>query len=104
MKEKAPNNWREIDVSSDNQLSPVEKELTINCPNDEDVCWIHTEIPTFIKWVQSVEESDATHVRFNSKDEIVAIWAEIPKGIIKLQGSSRQSMHHSNMVSYGPNK
>jgi hypothetical protein len=95
-------NWRDLDVTADDDLAAIEKETNINIPNDLDMAHIHSDIPTFIKWVQSVEEAADVQVRINGSGEIIGVMANIPKGIIKLQGNSRKSNAHSQMVTYGP--
>lgn len=97
---------REIGVGTDPTLGADEKETAITAPNDEDHCLFFTEVPTHIKWVLSIEESELLRHRIYSDDEVtkvVAIKANIPKGIIKLQKSARKSNTNSDMVSYGPN-
>jgi hypothetical protein len=97
---------REIGVGTDPALDPEEKETTLTAPNDEDYCIFFSEVPTHMKWVLSVEESELLRHRIYSDDtvtKVVAIKAKIPKGIIKLQKSARKSDTNSDMVSYGPN-
>ncbi|AFH22258.1 hypothetical protein OSG_eHP20_00115 [environmental Halophage eHP-20] len=95
-------NIREMPVGSDPQLSAMEKETTLTIPNDTDRARIHSEVPTVIKWVLSVSESEIE--QYGTHDgEIVAVTATIPKGILKLQASARKSNTHSQMVSYGDN-
>lgn len=96
-----PEDVRERDVTSDEALSTEEKEVRIvgSKPDDSVVC--STEIPTLIKWLQSIEESDFEWVRTNGEGAIVAAQATVPKGIVKLQGRARQSNTHSQMVTYG---
>lgn len=97
------NDIRQMDVGSDPELSAMEKETTLTIPNDTDWARIHSEVPTVIKWVLSVSESEIE--QYGTYDgEIVAVTAKIPKGILKLQGSSRKSDTHSQMVSYGNNR
>lgn len=98
---KSKDELRELDVKSHPELKPVEKETTLNFPNDTERGKIHTDVASVIKWVLSIEESVINnHV---IKDgAIVSIQATIPKGVIKLQSSSRKSNAHSSMVSYGP--
>lgn len=92
-------------VGTDPALDPEEKETSITAPKDTDTCTIFSEVPTVIKWILSVEESDILDHRIYSDDDetnVVAVTAEIPKGIIKLQKSARKSDTHGDMVSYGP--
>ncbi|MFO7936570.1 MAG: hypothetical protein R6V06_03070 [Kiritimatiellia bacterium] len=93
-------NIHDMSVGSDPELSAMEKETTLTFPNDTDTGRIHTEVPTVIKWVLSVSESEVENHR-SVDGEIVAVTATIPKGIIKLQGSARKHDTHSQMVSYG---
>jgi len=99
-----PEDVKEYPVTSDPKLSTKEKETTFVFPNDKGVGVIFTDIPTMMKWIFSVEESDVVGVRFNDSDEIIGVKAKIPKGIVKLQGNSRKSNAHSQMVTYGDNK
>jgi len=91
---------RSMDVASDHELGTEEKELRVTGGKDEDRLTISTEIPTIIKWLQSIEpvewESTRTHNEY-----LVAVTATIPKGIVKLQATARKSNTHSQMVSYG---
>ena len=96
----------ELKVASDPKLDPEEKETTVTAPNDTDHCTIFSEVPVFIKWVLSIEESRITDHRIHiDHDEeavyLTAITAEIPKGIIKFKGSARKSDTNGDMVSYG---
>lgn len=99
--EEVPTDVRDRDASTDGALLPAEKELLVTCPNDVDYCRVTTEIPTFVKWLQSIEESSFDWVRTDEQGAIVACSATIPKGQLKLQGSARKSNQHSQMVSYG---
>lgn len=99
--QEPPEDARQRDVTSDEDLLPEEKETNMTFPNDLDRGVIYTEVPTTIKWVLSIEESDLERVRINDEGEIIGCRAKIPKGIIKLQGSARKSDSHSQMVSYG---
>lgn len=92
------------EISSDPNLTAEEKETAMCFPNDLDDGTIYTEVPTIIKWVFSIEESKIRDVKRGDEGEIVGVDARIPKSIIKLQGNSRKSCGHSQMVSYGPNK
>lgn len=87
-------------IGTDPELSAMEKETTITAPNDTDWARIHSEIPTIIKWVYSIGESEIENTR-RVEGQIVAVTAKIPKGVIKLQGKARKSDTHSQMVSYG---
>ena len=100
--EEPPTDWRDRGVTADNDLAAMEKETSITIPNDLDVAHIHSDIPTHIKWVQSIEEASDVQVRLADSGEIIGVIANIPKGIIKLQGNSRKSNAHSQMVTYGP--
>jgi len=93
----------ELDVDSDSQLGKMEKETTLNFPNDLDRGTIYTDVPTTVRWVLSVEESEIQDYRLQDGD-VVSVTASISKGIIKLQGNSRKSNGHGGMVSYGPHK
>jgi len=91
---------RELDITTDDDLSASEKETTLSAPNDTDRVTIYSDVATIIKWVLSVEESEMVDHRLKN-GKIVGVKATIPKGIIKLQGSARKSNAHSQMVSYG---
>ena len=97
--------WRQMEVSSDSKLSKKEKEVRIVGANDQDELRISTEIPTIIKWVQSVEASSLEWARVGEESDgseyICAVTAKIPKGIMKLQATPRKSNQHSQIVSYG---
>lgn len=97
-----PDNVRSLPVTSDSEISTEEKEVRIVGANDLEECTVSTEIPTIIKWLQSIEESSFDWVRLNEEGEIIGCNATVPKGVIKLQGTARKSNQHSSMVSYGP--
>jgi len=99
-----PDNWRELEVTSDKSLNTMEKETTLTFPNDKSTGVIFSDIPTIIKWVQSVEESEPLGLRLTDSGEIMGVRARIPKAIVRLQGSTRNSDSHSRMVSYGDMK
>lgn len=100
-RQEPPENVRELPVTSDERLSAQEKETNLNFPNDLECGTITSEVPSVMKWVLSVSESRIKWVRLTESDEIIALQAEIPKGIVKLQQSARKSNQHSQMVSYG---
>jgi len=93
-------NIRDMDVGTDPELAAMEKETTLTIPNDTDYARIHSDVPTTIKWVLSVSESEIKNHR-TIDGEIVAVTARIPKGILKFQGKARKSDTHSQMVRYG---
>lgn len=93
-------NIRQAEVSSDPALDKAEKETTLACPNDRDRVRIHTEIPTHIKWVLSVESSELEDWRVVD-DAVVAVKATIPKALVSLKSSPRKSNCNSQMVSRG---
>lgn len=88
-------------IGSDPELSSMEKETNVTFSNDTDYGRIHSEVPTTVKWILSIEESEVEDYR-TVDGEIVAVTATIPKGIVKFQGTARKSNTHSQMVSYGP--
>jgi hypothetical protein len=91
-------------IVSDPKLTAKEKETSLCFPNDLECGTIYTEVPTIIKWVLSIEESNIRDVKKTEDGEICGLDAQIPKSIIKLQGDSRNSCDHSRMITYGPNK
>jgi len=91
---------RSMDVASDPDLGTEEKEMRIVGGKDQDRLTISTEIPTIIKWLQSVEPVEWVSTR-TIEDSLVAVTATVPKGIVKLQATPRKSNTHSQMVSYG---
>jgi hypothetical protein len=94
----------EMGVTESDNLGTSEKEVNVNFPKDRDFGWFHTDIGTMIKWFLSVEETEVTYYKTNDEGKITQIKGKIPKGIIKLQSSTRKSSSHSQMVSYGPKK
>jgi hypothetical protein len=91
---------RSMDVASDPELGTEEKELRMTACKDEDRLTISTEIPTIIKWLQSIEPVEWKSTRVID-DALVAVTATVPKGIVKLQATARWTNTHSGMVSYG---
>lgn len=100
-RQDAPENVRELPVASDPELSTEEKELRMVTANDQDRMVVSTEIPTFVKWLQSIRGSTFEWVRLDAEGSIVAAKATVPKGNVKLQATARKSNQHSQMVSYG---
>ncbi|WP_206750773.1 hypothetical protein, partial [Halorubrum sp. SP3] len=94
---------RELPIASDPKLATDEKETTLTFPNDVSYGRVHTSVPTLVKWVLSVEASEILSYQRDESGNLVAVRAEIPKGIVKFQQSARKSDAHSQMVSYGPN-
>lgn len=94
----------EKDVTSDTKLTKEEKETSLTFPNDMDNGLFYSDVPTTVKWFLSVEESIVEDVRFNERNQIIAVKGKIPKGVVKLQGNARKSNSHSQMVTYGPLK
>lgn len=99
--QEPPGDVRELDVTADPDLSSVEKEVRMVSSSPDEEFTISTEIPTIIKWLQSVPAASFEWVRMDSERRIVACKAKIPKGIVKLQATARKSNQHSQMVSYG---
>lgn len=95
---------RKMDVTGDDSLSADEKEFIVTCPNTEDFCYVYSEIPTFVKWMLSISDSDFEWARINSSGQIIAAEAKIPKGYLHMKPTPRKSDNHSNMVSYGPER
>lgn len=100
MSEPVKAELQQMSVGTDPDLDAIEKETTLTFPNDRETGRIYSDVPTMIKWVLSVSESEVVMSRVH-EGEIVAVAARIPKGIVRLQGSARKSNAHSNMVSYG---
>lgn len=99
--ENIPQDVRNRPVESDPELSTTEKEIRLVGSNRDDWVRVSTEIPTFIKWLQSISESDFEWIRVDGSGSILAATAKVPKGNIKLQGSSRKSQQNVQMVAYG---
>lgn len=93
----------EREIVGDEDLIASEKETTFAFPNDKDMGYFHSDVTTMVKWFLSVEGTEVNNVRMNERGEIIGIQGRIPKSIVKLQGNSRKSNEHSDMVSYGPN-
>lgn len=102
--QEPPENVKEYEVRADSELSKEEKETTLVFPNDTGTGTIFTDVPTIMKWILSIVESEVIGVRINESGKIIGVKAKIPKGVVKLQGDARQSNSHSQMVSYGPNR
>lgn len=97
-----PEDVRQRSTETDTKLSADERETTMTFPKKDDTGVVFSEVPTIIRWMQSIEEASFQWIRVNDSGAIVAATAHIPKGIIKLQGKARKSDTHSQMVSYGP--
>jgi len=100
---KSKQELRQLEITADDDLGAMEKETSLTFPNDVDYGRIHTDVPTLIKWVLSIDESDIEDYRLK-EGAIVDVRAIIPKGIVKLQGNARKSNAHSQMATYGPHK
>lgn len=96
-----PEDIRSREVRTDPKLNAEEKEFRMVVNNTEDYCSVSTEIPTFIKWLQSIEDSSFEWVRVDSEGCVIGCSTQIPKGVVKLQATSRKFNYHSQMVSYG---
>lgn len=90
----------EMEIAEDPALTPMEKETTLTFSKDREYGRFHTANRTGIKWVLSIEEAEILDYRTND-GTLVAVTADIPRGIVKLQGSARKSNHMSQMVTYG---
>lgn len=97
-----PEDVRELATETDTKLSADERETAMTFPKKDDTGAVFSEVPTIIRWTQSIEEASFQWIRVNDSGAIVAATAQIPKGIIKLQGNARKSDTHSQMVTYGP--
>lgn len=96
-----PSNVRQMPVASDDSLSKHEKELRMVGSNDSNEMVVSTEIPTIVKWLQSIPSSSFDWIRTDGDGAIVACKARVPKGVVKLQATARKSDTHSQMVAYG---
>lgn len=96
-----PENVRELSVASDPDLSPEEKEVRMVAASDRDVMTVCTEVPTIIKWLQSIQSSEFDWVSMDGDGRIIGAKAKVPKGVVKLQATARKSNQHSQMVAYG---
>lgn len=87
-----------LEVTTDSDLSPAEKETTITAPNDRDYFRIHSDIPVHIKWVLSLYPNVQIRGFRTKNGSLVDIRANIPKGYLKLQGSNRKQQTNGAMV------
>jgi hypothetical protein len=90
---------KELDVASDLDITPQERETTLTFPHDTETGRIYSDVPVIIRWVLAIEESEILSHRLKDDETIVGIKARIPKGIIKLQKDARKSNNQSQMVS-----
>ena len=91
---------RELPIDTDSDLMAAERETTVNFPNDLDTGRFHTEVRVMIKWVLSIEESEIVDYRLKD-GALVAVTADVPKGVVRFQKAARKSDRHADMVSYG---
>lgn len=99
--DEIPDDIRDREVRSDPTLSEVEQELRVVGAKDQSSLTVSTEIPTIIRWLQSIEEATFEEVRVDQQGTLVGCNARVPKGIVKLQGTARKSNNHGQMVTYG---
>jgi len=98
--EDIPENVRELPVTSDPNLASEEKETNLTMDNRGDGVHYYTEIPTHLKWLQSISAATFEEIRLHD-GQLVAAIAMVPKGIVKFQATARKSDTNSQMVAYG---
>lgn len=94
---------RDKDVVSNPNLRANEQDTTITFEKDTEKIRVYSDVPTFIKWVLSVEETSIDWVHLTDEDEICGCKAEAPKGCFKLK-PPRKSDNHYGMTTYGDNR
>jgi hypothetical protein len=102
-KDDLPENVRSMNVKTHPELDKKEQETCFSFCKDSNVVTVYSDIPTFVRWMLSVEDSDINWVNIVDGD-VVGCKATVPKGILKMKSKSRQSNRHYGMVGYGPLK
>lgn len=100
--EELPDDIREKDCKSNSNLDTMEQETSFSFSKDVDHVHMYTDIPTFMKWIFSIEETEILFVHMDEDDDaVIGCKAKIPKNYLKLQSSGRKNASHFSMVSYG---
>lgn len=100
--EDLPDDFRQMEVKSNPDLGVEEQETSISFVKDTEDMHIYSDIPTFVKWVLSVDDADICWVHLDSDDDaICGCKAKIPKGVMRLKQAPRQTNNHYSMAGYG---
>lgn len=86
-----------MNVATDTDLSPEEKETVIQWSKAEDSALVHSEMPAVVRWLLQNPNADIQHTR-TKDDQIVAAQARLSVGMLKLSGSPRKSTTPSSVV------
>lgn len=87
----------EITVSEDTTLTPVEKETIIRWSKATNRVEIHTERATIVKWLYAHPEYSEQSRRVGN-GAVRSTTGSLPKGCIKLSGTSRKSQQTNQML------
>lgn len=96
-------NVRSMDVKSNPNLKSKEQDTSVTFEKDTDVISVYSDVPTFIKWVLSVEAANIKWVHITDDENICGCKAKAPKGCFKLK-PPRKSNKHYGMTTYGDSR
>jgi len=86
-----------MNVATDPDLSPAERETVIQWAADEDTLLVFTEMPAVARWLLAHPETSTVWTR-GTKDEIYAVKARLTVGALKLSGNPRQDTTPSSVT------
>lgn len=94
---------REMDVESNPNLRADEQDTSITFEKDTESITVYSDVPTFIKWTLSVEDTDIEWIHITDDNKICGCKANAPKGCFKLK-PPRKSNNHYGMTTYGDSR
>jgi len=86
-----------MNVATDPDLSPAERETVIQWAADEDAATITTEMPAIGRWLINNANADVEWTR-TKDNEIVAVKARLTVGAVKLSGHPRKGTTPSSVT------
>ena len=89
---------RELDVSEDSDLAPVEKQVSFTTTKEDEEFTVHSEVASITRYLiehPAVEVRDARVV----DGEVVAVTGRMPRGLMDLKGKPRKSNQFGRMPS-----
>lgn len=101
--EKDLESMRQMDVQSNPNLRADEQDTTVSFEKDTEEFTIYSDVPTFIKWILSVESTEIEWVHVTDDEKICGCKAKAPKGCFKLK-PPRKSNNHYGMTTYGDSR
>jgi hypothetical protein len=85
-------------IGEDSNLTPEEKEFQLRVSKSEDKVDVFSEIGSVNRHLMQRDDFEVEETRKDDEGKIVGVHGKLPIGVLKVQGTERNSSHIGRVV------